>query len=168
MDFDVVVVVPGLEVAEVDLHHADAALDQAPRHQAAAAEVAIAVALAHVFAARCVMSNASGASVCMRKAISADWMRRLELRIGARLLPGACDSAAASRSSSPRCSLARQISDCECSGSASRVRLLGIDVGALVHRGQKRRTPQLMARPPASPGHSTTKPGRFWFSVPSP
>ena len=48
VDLNVVVVVPGLEVAEVDLHHADAALGQPPRDQAAAPEIAVAVTLARL------------------------------------------------------------------------------------------------------------------------
>ena len=38
-------VVPGLAVAEIDLHHADAALDQPRGDQTAAAELAVAVSL---------------------------------------------------------------------------------------------------------------------------
>ena len=43
---DVLVVVPGLVVAVVDLHHAHAALDQPPRQQAGVGELALAVQLA--------------------------------------------------------------------------------------------------------------------------
>ena len=46
VDHDVVVVVPRLAVAEVELHDADATLHQAPRQQAPAAEVGIAVTAA--------------------------------------------------------------------------------------------------------------------------
>ena len=48
MDHDVVVIVPGLEVAVIDLHHAHAALAQPARHQAAAGEIAVAIAGANL------------------------------------------------------------------------------------------------------------------------
>ena len=49
VDQDVVVVVPRLAVTVIDLHHADAFLDQTASHQAAASEIVIAVAGAHGF-----------------------------------------------------------------------------------------------------------------------
>ena len=48
---DVVVVVPGLEIPVVHLHHTDAALTQPARNQAAAGEVAVPVARTDVFPA---------------------------------------------------------------------------------------------------------------------
>src|SRR5258708_31663663 len=47
VDENVIVIIPGLAVAVVNLHHANAALDKTPRHEAAATEFAIAVAGAH-------------------------------------------------------------------------------------------------------------------------
>ena len=47
MNLDIVVIVPGLAVAEIDLHHAHAALGQPQGHQAAAPERRGSVARAH-------------------------------------------------------------------------------------------------------------------------
>ena len=44
VDQNVVVIVPGLAVAVIDLHHAHAAFDEAEGHQAAAPEIAVAIA----------------------------------------------------------------------------------------------------------------------------
>ena len=60
MDANVVVVVPGLEVAEVDLHHADAAFDESQRHQTAATEVGNIVAAADVFGLLANVEKAGG------------------------------------------------------------------------------------------------------------
>src|SRR3954465_4433293 len=47
MQFDIVVIIPGLEVTEVHLNHAYAAFDQAARHQTAASEIVTAVPLTY-------------------------------------------------------------------------------------------------------------------------
>ena len=72
MNQNVVVIVPWLRIAEVNLHHPDALLHQPAGHQASAAKIAIAIAVHVLRAIPFVMSKTSGASVCIRKAISAD------------------------------------------------------------------------------------------------
>ena len=72
---DVVVVVPRLVVAVVDLHHAHAALGQPAGDQAGVGELARAVALAAPPPAPCPGRRRPCASDCMRKAISSDWIR---------------------------------------------------------------------------------------------
>ena len=49
MDEDIVVIIPGLAIAVIDLHHADAAFDEAAGHEAAAAKIVIAIAGADGF-----------------------------------------------------------------------------------------------------------------------
>ena len=53
MQHDVVVIVPGLEISVVHLHHAHAALAQPARNQAASGEVAVAIACADMFGLLC-------------------------------------------------------------------------------------------------------------------
>ena len=141
---DVAVVVPGLAVAVVDLHHAHAALHQPAGEQAGVGELAVAVQLRAWPAFRVPMSKASCASNCMRNAISSDAIR------------------ASSCSSRPRCSRCSRFICCSrsscarCAGGGRwrlltsrmiglRIDRLVVDVRALVDAGQEAVAPQLRA-----------------------
>ena len=55
-----------------------------------------------------------------------------------------------------------------CSISFSTSGVLRVDVRSLMDAGQERRLPVLRPWIGNPPGHMATKPGRFWFSLPSP
>ena len=143
VDQDVVVIVPGLAVAEIDLHHAHAALDQPQRHQAAAAEIAVAVARARGFGLLADVENVRRFRLHAERDL-----RRLDAGFELRIRPGSLQVQLVQ--------LAQQI---ELAALLAALELLVANVldqlvrrpsrcsecSALIDAGQKRRAPELRA-----------------------
>ena len=159
MDQNIVVVVPRLAVAVVDLHHAHAFLHQAPRHQAAASEIADRRNARARSSGSLVISKTSGAS---RLHAECD-LRRLDARspVAGRSPSRFIFDPVQLRAADPaarRCSVRRQIWIADVLDQLVGRLLVVRNVRALIDRGQERRTPQLRAHDRTARGTARRSP----------